>query len=106
MEGIKIPREDALAILKADVVSEETREKILAATARFGEGDEVRWHESTRHPHNRATILEGPLYIGFPEVQGEGIGYLCEFPGPEGVGREEHPVLESDLLPYDAPEPA
>lgn len=53
-------------------------------------GDTVRWWESDRHPHAKATVLK---VFKNGKVR-------CEFPGPMGRGFEEYTVLPHQIVRY------
>jgi hypothetical protein len=77
---------------------------LVLQIARFRPGQDVHWHESDPNQVvrgkyvNRGEVQEVKL-VGFPELPPGrlAIGYEVAFPGPEGVGLENHDVLEPDL---------
>jgi hypothetical protein len=78
---------------------------LIKQIAKFSPGDEVYWHESDPTQRNARGRLvnvgevQDVKLLGFPELPpGKlAISYEVAFPGPEGVGLENHDVLEPDL---------
>lgn len=58
--------------------------------AKWKVGDTVRWHESDRHAHARATVVK---VFKNGKVR-------CEFRGAMGVGYEEYTVRANEIVRF------